>query len=209
LIAVSDDEAVSGEGAVPGEAVRPDPAPDVVAGERPAPGARPAALVILAVAAAIALGLDQLTKQLALSNLSDAAPARLLGGAVYLTVTRNSGAAFSIGGGYTAVFPVIAFVVVIFIGVLARRLRSTAWALALGLGLGGALGNLTDRLLRAPGPMHGHVVDFISVFDPAGRAFPIFNVADSALFCGVVLAFILELTGRGRDGGRVPDSDRA
>jgi signal peptidase II len=170
--------------------------------------ARPAAVGVLAVVAAIALGLDQLTKQLALSNFSDP-PLRLLGGAVYLTVTRNSGAAFSIGGGHTAVFPVIAIVVVIGIGLLARRLRSTAWGLALGLALGGAMGNLTDRLLRAPGPMHGHVVDFISVFDPEGRVFPIFNVADSALFCGVALAFFLELTGRGRDGVRVRHSDRA
>ena len=90
--------------------------------------------------------------------------------------------------------------------------------MALGLVLGGALGNLTDRLFRAPGPFIGHVIDFISVFDPGGRVFPVFNAADSALCTGVALAILLELTGRRRDGGQavgqhqpddVPDSDRA
>ena len=81
-------------------------------------------------------------------------------------------------------------------GGCARKLRSVPWAIALGLVLGGALGNFTDRLFRAPGPFLGHVVDFVSVFDPAGQVFPVFNVADSALCVGVVLAVLLELTGR-------------
>jgi signal peptidase II len=101
------------------------------------------------------------------------------------------------------VFPLIAIVVMGAILYLARRLRSTPWALSLGLILGGAMGNFIDRLFRAPGPLQGHVVDFISVFAPAGERFPIFNAADSALFCGVVLAIILEFTGRRRDGTRV------
>ncbi len=73
----------------------------------------------------------------------------------------------------------------------------------MGLVLGGAMGNLLDRLFRAPGPLEGHVVDFISVFAPGGNAFPIFNLADSALFCGVVLAITLEFLGFRRDGTRV------
>ena len=92
---------------------------------------------------------------------------------------------------------------------LARQLRSVPWALSMGLIVGGALGNLLDRLFRAPGPLHGHVVDFISVFARNGEAFPIFNAADSSLFCGVVLAIVLELTGRRRDGSRVrPEAGR-
>jgi signal peptidase II len=173
------------------------------------------ALGLLIGAAVTVLAADIITKQLALSYLTDREPVRLLGGAVYLTVTRNSGAAFSIGVGYTAVFPIIAVFVVSTIAVLARRLRSIPWAIAMGLILGGALGNLTDRVFRAPGVFVGHVVDFISVFDEAGRAFPIFNVADSGLVCGVIFAVLLELTGRRRDGMRertgtsaVPDSDR-
>ena len=93
--------------------------------------------------------------------------------------------------------------VTVAIGWLARQLRSLPWAVAMGLVLGGALGNLIDRLFRAPGPLVGHVVDFISLLAPAGQRFAIFNAADSALFCGVVLAIFLEITGRRRDGTRV------
>ncbi len=161
-----------------------------------------AAIAVLAIAAVIVVGLDQLTKQLAISGLSDGRPVRLLGGAIYLDLTRNSGAAFSIGTDVTFIFPLIAVVVVGGILWFARHLRSWPWALAMGLVLGGALGNLVDRLFRAPGPLQGHVVDFISVFAPAGEKFPIFNTADSALFCGVVLAIVLEFQGRRRDGTR-------
>lgn len=171
--------------------------------------ARPAALAVLGVTGALALAIDALSKQLVLANLEDSPPVRLLGGAVYLTITRNPGAAFSIGVDYTFIFPIIAVLVLVGIGLLARRLRSVPWAVAMGLVVGGAFGNLMDRLFRAPGPLHGHVVDFISVFDEAGRVFPIFNAADSALFCGVVLAIFLEFTGRRRDGGREPRRGRS
>jgi signal peptidase II len=174
--------------------------------------ARPVAVVALATAAVIAITLDQITKQLVLTYLENSAPVRLLGGAVYFNVTRNSGAAFSLGGKFTPVFPILAMVVAGVIIWLARRLRSVPWGIALGLILGGASGNLIDRLLRDPGPLRGHVVDFISVFDEAGGVWPIFNVADSSLFCGVVLVVLLEFTGRGRDGTRIAkkvrDSDR-
>ena len=159
---------------------------------------------ILLATATVSVLVDQSTKQLALSYLEDSEPVRLLGGAVYLSLTRNSGAAFSMASGHTWVFPLIALVVVGWIAYMAVRLRSLPWAVALGLVLGGALGNLTDRIFRAPGPLLGHVVDMISVFGPYGRHFPIFNIADSALTCGVVLAILLEFTGRQRDGTRVP-----
>jgi signal peptidase II len=102
------------------------------------------------------------------------------------------------------VFPLITLIVVGWIAFMAARLRSVPWAVALGLVLGGALGNFTDRIFRAPGPLLGHVVDMISAFGPYGRHFPVFNIADSALTCGVVLAILLEFTGRQRDGTRVP-----
>jgi signal peptidase II len=165
--------------------------------------ARPVAVAVLATAAVIAITLDQITKQLVLTYLENSAPVRLLGGAVYFNVTRNSGAAFSLGGRFTPVFPILAMVVAGVIIWLARRLRSVPWGIALGLILGGASGNLIDRLFRDPGPLRGHVVDFISVFDDAGAVWPIFNVADSSLFCGVVLVVLLEFTGRGRDGTRI------
>lgn len=157
-------------------------------------------LVVTAVVVSLA---DLGTKHLALATLDDRDPVRLLGGAVYLTLTRNSGAAFSLGSDYTFVFPVVIVVVVGWIAWMALRLRSVPWAIALGLVLGGGLGNLVDRIFRAPGPFVGHVVDMVSLFDPYGQVWPIFNLADSALVCGVILAIGLELTGRQRDGTRV------
>jgi signal peptidase II len=72
----------------------------------------------------------------------------------------------------------------------------------LGLILGGAAGNLVDRVFRSPAPFRGHVVDWISVFDPYGRVFPIFNLADSGIVCGGILAVLLALRGLEMDGSR-------
>jgi signal peptidase II len=165
-------------------------------------GARRGAILVLTTTAVVAWLADLGTKHLALATLEDGEPVRLLGGAVYLTLTRNSGAAFSLGSGHTWVFPMITLAVVGWIVWMAMRLRSVPWAVSLGLVLGGALGNLTDRIFRAPGTFVGHVVDMVSLFDPYGRAWPVFNLADSALVTGVALAVLLELTGRQRNGTR-------
>jgi signal peptidase II len=79
-------------------------------------------------------------------------------------------------------------------------MRSAGWAVALGLILGGALGNLTDRIFRAPGIGRGHVVDWISVFSSDGHVWPIFNLADSAVVCGAVLTAVLAIRGIDIDG---------
>ncbi|MFC7532724.1 signal peptidase II [Actinoplanes sp. GCM10030250] len=168
-----------------------------------APRFAPRAVVVLAATAVIAVAVDQWTKHLSTENLEPGEPVRILGGLIHLSLLRNSGAAFSFGSSYTWVFPLITLVVVGWIGWMATRLRSLPWGLALGLVLGGALGNLIDRLFRAPGFLHGHVVDMISVFGPYGEYFAVFNVADSCLSVGVVLAVLLELTGRQRDGSRL------
>lgn len=167
------------------------------------------AVAVLAGVGAFAFILDLITKQLATRLLDPVEPVRLLGGALYLSLTRNSGAAFSLFKDFTFIFPLITLAVVSWIGYLARRLRSGAWALSLGLVLGGAVGNLADRLFRAPAPFSGHVVDFLSLFDPHGQAWPIFNVADMALVGGVALAMGLELTGRRRDGSRAGSTQQA
>jgi signal peptidase II len=168
------------------------------------------AVLVLAAVAIGAVALDQLVKELSTKNLVEYGESvRILGGLVYLSLIRNSGAAFSLGSGYTWVFPLVTVAVVTWIGVMARRLRSLPWAVALGLVLGGALGNLTDRLFRAPGFLHGHVVDMVSLFGPRGEHFAIFNVADACLSVGVVLAVLLELTGRQRDGSRLPAKKKA
>ncbi|GAA2285030.1 signal peptidase II [Glycomyces scopariae] len=171
------------------------PGPDDTTSDKPRrrPGLTLAALLI----AAFAVGLDQWTKYLAEANLDPHEPVRILGGLVYLSLTWNSGAAFSLGTGYTWIFTIVASAVVVFLVFLSRRIAYPMWAVAIGLVLGGAAGNLVDRYFREPGFAHGHVVDFISAFKPFGEAFPIFNIADSALCCGVVLIVLLELTGHG------------
>ena len=127
---------------------------------------------------------------------------RLLGGALYLTQLRNVGAAFSFAEGWTIVFSLVAVVVAVVIVRTARRLYSTGWAVTLGLVLGGALGNLIDRIFRDPGFLRGGVVDFLSVFGPDGSVWPVFNVADSAIVCGGILGALLALRGIEFDGSR-------
>jgi signal peptidase II len=166
-------------------------------------------VLVLALTALAAVVLDQVVKELCTDNLTEGEPVRILGGLVYLSLLRNSGAAFSLGSGYTWVFPLVTLAVIGWIGLMARKLRSVPWAVALGLVLGGALGNLGDRLFRAPGPFQGHVVDMISVFGPYGEHFAVFNIADSCLSVGVVLAVLLELMGRQRDGSRAAKREPA
>ena len=113
------------------------------------------------------------------------------------TVSRNSGAAFSFAEGATVIFTLIAVGVVVVIARTLPRLRSSGWAVTLGLLVGGAVGNLLDRLLRAPGVGRGAVVDFISV-----PHFASFNVADSGITVGAALAIVLSLRGVEIDGTR-------
>jgi signal peptidase II len=159
-------------------------------------------LVLFAVVAVAALGLDVVSKVLVAANLDEHPPVRLLGGAIYLVETRNSGAAFALGTGATAGLTVVALAVVAIILRTARRMYSIGWAVALGLILGGALGNIVDRLFREPGVGRGHVVDWISLFASDGHVWPIFNLADSAIVCGAVLAAVVALLGIELDGSR-------
>jgi signal peptidase II len=165
------------------------------------PARRPRTRLLLGLAAAV-LALDVLTKVLVVATVDEGQNIRLLGGAVYLTFWRNTGAAFSFAEGATILFSLIAVAVAVVIVRTARRLFSTGWAVALGLVLGGALGNLVDRIFRAPGFLRGGVVDFISVFGPNGQVWPVFNVADSAIVCGGILGALLALRGIEFDGTR-------
>src|SRR6201991_2560983 len=160
-------------------------------------------VVLLAVIAVLVLAADIITKTVAVAQLENRAPLELLGGLVYLQLVRNPGAAFSLATGYTWVLTIVACAVVVVIIRVARRLRSIGWAIALGLVLGGALGNLSDRIFRAPGPLQGHVVDVVSLFAPDGSVWPVFNLADSSIVTGGVLLVLLALTGRELDGPRV------
>lgn len=150
--------------------------------------------VLLAVAVTV-LAADIISKVIVVATLSSRPPVRLLGGLLTLRVDRNPGAAFSIGTSMTIVFSAIALGVIIFILRTSRRIRSTAWAVTLGLLLGGATGNLIDRLLRSPGPLRGYVVDWIQL-----PHWPVFNVADSSIVCGGILAVLLAARGLQIDG---------
>lgn len=150
--------------------------------------------------AATALVTDVVTKVLAVARLEGEAPLELLGGRLLLRVSRNPGAAFSFAEGATVLFTGVAAVVVVVILRVSRRLESTGWAVSLGLLLGGAAGNLVDRLLRSPGPARGAVVDFIDL-----GWWPSFNVADSAIVCGALLAVVLSLRGVEIDGSHGTD----
>ncbi len=163
---------------------------------------------LLAAIAVLVLALDILTKTIAVAQLEGREPVKILGGLIYLQLLRNPGAAFSLATGYTWVLTIVAIAVVVVIIRVARKLRSTGWAVALGLVLGGAIGNLTDRIFRAPGPLQGHVVDMVSPFAPDGRAFAVFNLADSAITCGGVLLVLLALLGREMDGSRARKNNK-
>jgi len=149
-------------------------------------------LTVFGVTALLIIGFDQLTKFLAQEYLlprriSGEGPIEFLGGFVKFTYAENTGAAFSIGSGITWIFTLIALVVVFVIFRYARRLASLPWALVLGGLLGGSLGNLIDRMFRAPGPFQGFVVDFIQL-----PYWAIFNIADmSIVISGIGIAILL------------------
>lgn len=159
-------------------------------------------LVIFGVTAVLIIVADQITKYWAQQYLlprmaSGEGPVELLGGFLKFTYAENSGAAFSMGTGITWVFTVIALAVVGVIFKYARKLGSTPWALALGGLLGGSVGNLIDRMFRAPGPFQGFVVDFIQL-----PYWAIFNVADMAVVTSGISIAVLLFRGFGIDGSR-------
>ena len=145
---------------------------------------------------------DVVTKLVVVATVTPGENIRVLGGLLYLTQLRNEGAAFSFAEGATILFSLIAVAVAVVIVRTARRLYSTGWAVTLGLVLGGAVGNLMDRVFRDPGFLRGGVVDFLSVLAPNGRVWPVFNVADSAIVCGGILGAILAMRGIEFDGSR-------
>ena len=154
-------------------------------------------MVVLAGTALLGIGLDQATKALVVATIEDKPPIHLVGQVLTVAVSRNSGAAFSFAPAATVLFTCLAVAIAVLIVTKVPRLRSPGWAAALGLLLAGAVGNLCDRLLRAPGIGRGAVVDFIDL-----QHFATFNIADSCLTCGAILAVLLSLRG-------IPITDRS
>lgn len=196
------------------ESESPDVTPEAQAGgtgdgpppaEPPLP---PRRAWLFAVVAPVVLALDIITKIVAVATLEGQPPVRVLGGLFYLQLVRNPGAAWGMATGMTWLLSVIAIAVVVAIIWIMPKLRSIGWAIGLALVLSGALGNLIDRFLREPGPLRGHVVDFLSPFAPNGDAFPVFNVADSAIVCGGALIVLMALLGRDYDGRSTRDKQQ-
>jgi signal peptidase II len=142
--------------------------------------------LLLYGAAVVVYTLDRVTKLLAERHLEGRPPIDVIPGVLQFRFTTNPGGAFGLFGRATWLFVGASLVVVVIIVVASRRPPSQASAVALGLVLGGALGNLTDRLVRGP-ELSGEVVDFIDF-----QVWPIFNIADS---CIVIGAALLLLTG--------------
>jgi signal peptidase II len=176
---------------------------DVPVAEQIPPRSR---LMLLLSVAAVLLAADVISKLIVVAKLSNRPPVDVIPSVLDLQLTRNPGAAFGFAAGATVIFTVVAAGVVVFIVRAARKLGSVGWAWALGLLLGGALGNLGDRLFRDPGPLRGHVVDWIHL-----HHWPIFNVADSGVVVGGLLAVLLSARGIRLDGTRTqpePAKDR-
>ncbi|MCT1956150.1 MULTISPECIES: signal peptidase II [Dermabacter] len=168
------------------------------AGTARAAGASARSTLIVAFAiAAIVFVLDQLSKLWAENTLEHNVAQPLVGDILKLRLIYNSGAAFGLGGSITPIITGVQIgIALAVIVVLVRSVRSRAWAISLSLLLGGALGNIVDRLFRDPGPLTGHVVDFLEL-----PHWPIFNVADIAVTSGAVLLVLLTLVNVPLDAG--------
>jgi signal peptidase II len=146
----------------------------------------------------VVLALDVTTKYLAVDRLADRGPVEVIDGVLRLQLVRNSGAAFGLASGLTIVLSLVAAGVIVVILRTAWSLRSGMWAVALGLVLGGAVGNLGDRIFRSPGLFRGRVIDFLEL-----PHWPVFNLADSCIVTGGALIVLLSLRGIRYDGTRV------
>lgn len=158
---------------------------------------------MLSIAVAV-IALDQATKWWAEQALSGRPPVQVLGEWLQLTFVRNPGGAFSIATQYTWLFTIVAICVAVAIVVYSRAVTSGWWRVALGVLLGGAIGNLVDRLVQPPGIGRGHVVDWIELPN-----WPVFNVADMAVVGGAITVVVLSLLGvEPRGSADEPAEDR-
>lgn len=145
---------------------------------------RPRLTLLLYSAAALVYALDRITKVLAEQRLRGRPPVEIIPGVVELRFTTNPGGAFGLFGGAAWLFVLASVVVIVAVLLSSVRLPSALAAVSLGLVLGGALGNLTDRAIGGPG-FSGEVVDFIDF-----QVWPVFNLADSAIVVGAALLLL-------------------
>ena len=155
------------------------------------------ALALFAAVALTAYVVDVVTKVAAVARIEPGGDVPVVGELLRLTLVRNPGAAFSTGTQATVALSIFALVAALVVLLLARRVRDRLWAVGLGLLLGGVLGNLTDRLLREPGPLRGHVIDFLRLPN-----WPVFNVADMCINAAAVVILVQAFRGVRLDGRR-------
>lgn len=187
-----------------GTPLNPGATDDTTPTSPPFPLSRGRARVGFLVVFAIAYATDVITKIIAVNKLSDGDVVELVGSLFTLYLVRNPGAAFSTGTQFTVALTSLAIVAAIAVTYFGWRARSRLWVLGLGLLLGGVLGNLTDRLLREPGPFRGHVVDFFRFPN-----FPVFNVADICINLAAAIIVIQAFRGIRVDGTRESDQREA
>ena len=161
-------------------------------------GSRARFVLIFAAVALTAYAVDVVSKIVAVAQLSDRPDVELVGELFVLHLVRNPGAAFSTGTEYTEILSVLAIVAVGVVLWLARKVGSVGWAVALGFLFAGVAGNLTDRILREPGPLRGHVIDMFMLPN-----WPVFNVADMCINVAAALILVQVYRGIRIDGTRV------
>ncbi len=159
---------------------------------------------VLALVALTLYAVDIVTKVLAVRHLDGRPDVPLVGDLLVLHLTRNPGAAFSTGTEYTVVLSCLAAVAVCVVLYLSLRVRSVLWAVGLGLLLAGVSGNLTDRVLREPGPMRGHVIDFLMLPN-----WPVFNIADICIHAAAGVILLQAFRGVRLDGTRDVEEESA
>ena len=162
------------------------------------------AWTLFAVVAAALYAADQLSKRAAVEHLTGRDDVRVVGELLQLHLTRNPGAAFSLGTSFTVVLSCLAIAATVVVLIVSRRVADRVWAVALGAILAGITGNLTDRMLREPAPFKGHVIDFLQLPN-----WPIFNVADISINVGAGLILLQVVRGIRLDGTRHADADDA
>lgn len=180
------------------DADTPEPADTPSAGSRSSPSGHSWKWTLLfGGIGLLVLLLDQVTKAIALANLTPGEPVNVIGSLLKFNLIRNPGAAFSLGAGYTPYISAIQITVALGVVYLSRKLGSVGWAVAFGLLFGGAVGNIVDRIFREPSPFHGQVVDFLQT-----PHWAIFNFSDIAVTSAAVLLVIQTLRGIKLDGTR-------